>query len=501
MIRPRLVLSALLLLSASVSAQSPQTAASSLVRPITGTVRDAGVYHFGLGTWTRHVDTANGITHDVVYANTCPTGYYASTLTNEYLADEGRVPGSHGPVLCDVGTLSTNAGCHCTYNVCGFQIGYCSGINGPGHAGGPGPVSVNIGFSGAYIACSVPSTLPGSPGTFTLTGLPGAGLPPGVQGCWLVTVDLEAASLSFQLPADGANCSWLPTDLPSSHLFGWTFQNLTLVSGVGQSYVGPFIAPLGSYPCSMVDGTRWDTLSCPMQGGGSAKWPNNLTEDGFGMDTQDRFRDDTTNVTGGPLSAPSGPGCYFFGGNPYCSFHLRLFSDAVCPAPAATDLCVPGVGGLVACPCSNPQVPAGSTRGCNNSANTGGALLSSSGTSSLTADTLQFISSGEPPNASSILLQGRIPASSHGIQFGQGVRCMMTGLVRLYLHNAVAGTVVFPQGSDVAVHAQSAAKGDVILAPATRLYAVYYRDPTVLGACSPSDTFNTSQTQSLVWVP
>jgi hypothetical protein len=114
---------------------------------------------------------------------------------------------------------------------------------------------------------------------------------------------------------------------------------------------------------------------------------------------------------------------------------------------------------------------------------------------------MQFTSSGETPTGSSILLQGQLPALAHGVVFGQGVRCISQVLLRLYLHGAVAGVVTFPQGSDLPVSAQSAAKGDVIAGPSTRLYAVYYRDPFVLGFCTPAQTFNISQTQSLVWVP
>jgi hypothetical protein len=114
---------------------------------------------------------------------------------------------------------------------------------------------------------------------------------------------------------------------------------------------------------------------------------------------------------------------------------------------------------------------------------------------------LKLTSAGETPSGSSILLQGQLPASSSGILFGQGVRCIVNALHRLYLHSAVGGSVVFPQGADLAIGMQSAAKGDFIAPPSTRLYAVYYRDPFVLGSCTSAQTFNISQTQSLVWVP
>jgi hypothetical protein len=219
------------------------------------------------------------------------------------------------------------------------------------------------------------------------------------------------------------------------------------------------------------------------------------------MDTQDRFRIDNGRIA---------DGCYFFGGssgpgmhgNPIASFHLRLFANAnCCVGCPGTDECVPGIGGVLACPCGNPQYPAGSTRGCNNSSDTGGARLTNAGMPSLVADTLLFVATGEKPTASTILLQGQNPLLPVGVQFGQGVRCINAVLKRLYVHPAVAGVATFPHGADSNVHTQSAAKGDSILPGTTRHYMCYYRDPFVLGACSANDTFNSTQAQAVVWTP
>jgi hypothetical protein len=477
--RCSLWIAGLALLTPCVAAQSKKL---PMLRPVTGPVRDAGIYHMQLGTWTRRVATPGVISQDVVYANTCPTGYNAMLLTNEYLGDEGRLPGPNGPILCDTGILSTNAGCHCHYDISAFEIAYCTGELSN--------VSFRIGFQSAYIACAMPATN----ASFTLTGLPGAQHT--ASGCWLVTIDLGANG--FQLSADGGNCSWAPGDQANIHLFGWTFENLN------SSASGPLVAGNGGFgggSCSMVDGTRWDTLTCSGQGGGRDKWPNNVGEPGFGMDTQDRFRDDST--TGGPVGPPGGPGCYFFGGNPVGSFHLRLFADSsctTCNGCSATDVCVPGVGGVLACPCGNAQVPAGSSRGCNNSANTGGAVLTSSGLASLTGDSLHFGSAFAISDALSILMQGQLPLGT-GAQFGQGVSCMSAVLLRMYVHTAVAGVTAFPQGVEQSVHVQSSVRGDVITSGSTRLYAAYYRDPTVLGSCAATATYNVTQSQSLTWGP
>src|SRR5678809_1550200 len=104
-----------------------------------------------------------------------------------------------------------------------------------------------------------------------------------------------------------------------------------------------------------------------------------------------------SRMAGGPVSAPSGPGCYYFGGNPHADFYLKLYSYSTCaPSDPVTPFCAAGVGGIVSCPCGNPQVPAGSTTGCNNFvAPNGGAVLSAAGTPVTNpADTLQFNMTG-----------------------------------------------------------------------------------------------------------
>jgi hypothetical protein len=284
-------------------------------------------------------------------------------------------------------------------------------------------------------------------------------------------------------------------------LFGWQFTTTALVGAMSQS--GPLITGHGGPPmtnCSGVDGTDWDRLP----GAPAPTWPANQTsgnylqpngpEDGRGMDTQDVFRID------GSTAVP--PGCYSFGGNPLASFHLRLLSKGPCVVCLCNDECIPGVSGVITCPCGNPQVPAFSDRGCNNSSNTGGAQLTATGSASLSNDSAHFVSAGEKPTASTILLQGRDPLLTHGAKFGQGVRCVNQTLKRLYVHPAVAGTVSFPQAGDPDVHTQSAAKGDVIAPGTNRHYMAYYRDPIVLGACTPlQDTFNSSQAMVVLWGP
>jgi Tol biopolymer transport system component len=165
-----------------------------------------------------------------------------------------------------------------------------------------------------------------------------------------------------------------------------------------------------------------------------------------------------------------------------------------------TSLCDPGVGGVIGCPCQNP--PSGPTRGCDNSSGTGGASLAASGFAYLSADSLVFISAGEKPIATSVVLQGNALASM-GLVFGQGVRCAGGGLERLYTKTASNGSITAPNigAGDVSVSVRSAALGDVIQPGQARWYLVYYRDPLVLGGCPTASTFNATQTGQVAWSP
>jgi hypothetical protein len=166
---------------------------------------------------------------------------------------------------------------------------------------------------------------------------------------------------------------------------------------------------------------------------------------------------------------------------------------------AMVSQCEPGVGGVIACPCSN--APSSLGRGCDNSAGTGGASLAASGIAYLSQDTLVFTTSREPANALSILVQGSAPVAS-GAVYGQGVRCAGGTLKRLYTKAASGGSITAPDfgAGDPTVATRSAAVGDSIPAGQSRGYFVYYRDPVVLGGCPASSTFNATQTGAVSWI-
>jgi hypothetical protein len=143
------------------------------------------------------------------------------------------------------------------------------------------------------------------------------------------------------------------------------------------------------------------------------------------------------------------------------------------------------------CPCG---IQGATGHGCENSALTGGSLLSATGNP--VPDTLVLTASGELPGVLSIFLQGNASTPA-GIVFGIGVRCASGALKRLYVHNASGGVVSAPVGADVSVTARSSALGDPIAPGSLRYYTVYYRDPTGgPGGCN-GLTFNTSNGLSI----
>jgi plastocyanin len=159
--------------------------------------------------------------------------------------------------------------------------------------------------------------------------------------------------------------------------------------------------------------------------------------------------------------------------------------------PVGTPFCFGDGSTTTLCPCFNLGVTG---RGCDNSAATGGASLSGSGT--VSPDTVVLTTSGELPTVLSIFLQGDVNNSA-GVVFGDGVRCVAGSLKRIGVKNAVAGSASYPQGGDPSITSQSATLGDPIAPGSTRYYQVYYRDPD-LSFC-PGQAFNVSSALQVTW--
>jgi hypothetical protein len=102
-----------------------------------------------------------------------------------------------------------------------------------------------------------------------------------------------------------------------------------------------------------------------------------------------------------------------------------------------------GDGSGAACPCGNAGV---APRGCANSTGQG-ALLSASGSSSVSANTLVVSASGLPATAPALLFQGTTQVNGGaGVAFGDGLRCAGGVVTRLGTRTAAGGTAQWGPG-------------------------------------------------------
>jgi hypothetical protein len=163
---------------------------------------------------------------------------------------------------------------------------------------------------------------------------------------------------------------------------------------------------------------------------------------------------------------------------------------------AGASICV-GDGSGSICPCANFGTPG---HGCENSARSGGALLSASGLTSLAFDTLTLSASGETQHASSLFLQGstQVPPQP----FGDGLLCTGGTVRRLYVTSASAGTATAPGHHELHVAARSAELGDPILIGQTRVYQACYRDSEAAYCPAPvGGAWNLTSGLRLAWLP
>jgi hypothetical protein len=156
-----------------------------------------------------------------------------------------------------------------------------------------------------------------------------------------------------------------------------------------------------------------------------------------------------------------------------------------------------GDGTTHACPCNN----SGATgHGCANSANGAGAILTASGDTGVSGDSVALVSSGETGSVTSVFLQGSTAVAP--VLYGDGLRCVGGSLKRLYIKTASAGVVTAPVASDLRITTRSASLGDPLLAGYVRQYQVYYRDSSPTFCPLPSgSTFNISNGLKIVWGP
>jgi hypothetical protein len=381
-----------------------------------GQVKYAGIYHYGLGTWTRPgaIKAELGPVFSTIYSNTCSSPYYSAWYPHEFWTDEGRLPSTTSPDKifsqaqaaehvspfvseCPEGPSSAPGsaqGSANAYAIHGFQIGYCSVSAGP-------TTRIQVEFRGTAVGDLVgcannPAHTPPD-ASFLLSSLPGnAGSP---NACWIVSIDLSATNASFSMIADGTGSyTSPPRSAPREHLFSWTFtfpdqpqptstaSSGFMISGNPANRTGMTPnSPLGS-PNSNgwklelttagtrdaragYDGTVWDkhgANAVPSMFNGSNNGSRGpaafvmhplLTETGTGMSTQDCVRiNDATSIypsTTGWFGGPAAPAT-----NPFTSFHLELYSldDTSFASAPGTGFCY-GDGCAFTCPCTVGTIP------------------------------------------------------------------------------------------------------------------------------------------------
>jgi hypothetical protein len=249
------------------------------------------------------------------------------------------------------------------------------------------------------------------------------------------------------------------------------FANSGNVLAVGNDGGGPMLFDGdGPNEISKWDGHNWLTMGDGLNGGVSAL---DFFDEGLGHGPE--------LFVGGQFTLAGG------------GIQSRGIAKWITCSDAIESFC-PGDSTLAQCPCQNSGQPG---RGCNNSASTGGAQLSASGTT--TPDTVVLTSSFELPSALSIFLQG--DAVTQFVQpFGDGLRCVGGQLHRLYVKTAQAGTATAPGAGDQTISGRSGTLGDPLLPGTIRFYQVYYRDPSTSFCTDPTGgTFNVSNGVRVVW--
>lgn len=165
-----------------------------------------------------------------------------------------------------------------------------------------------------------------------------------------------------------------------------------------------------------------------------------------------------------------------------------IVDDVEIYAEPGTRIC-PGPTFSSGCPCLSHYIPVAG--GCRNSTQQS-ATMSSSGTTSVSADTLQFNVEHMPPNASAILTQSS--GTGTPVLFGDGIRCISGQLRRMGSVAANAGAATWPPAGTDPI----ALRGAVPASGGTYYYYVFYRD--VVSYCNAAP-YNLTETQRIVWVP
>lgn len=528
MLRSSIYVAGVLAISAAAVAQK-QTLRS--FQRVTVPIKDAGVYHVATGTWTRPASETPsssalvGGTMDTIYACTGNSGYFAALDPGHVWTASGRIPSTsatsslwNSGALPDGSVPGVDKGTANSYQVDGFQVGYCTDQAGA-------TVQMTVAFFEAWNPPCTTSLSAVTPqgGPFALSALPGRGT--GVQGCWLVTIDLSAVTASFSMQADGNGIE------DGADAFGWTFTfpSITstlagtgpLLAGAPSDATGPGTACQPAHPgvgwlqfppsisdeSAGYDSRVFDDVcgtlgACAPTAAGNANgssfaWPGTTTTIEAGSDM---FGDDAFRIEGGAAPAP---GCYFFGGpasgaapnGPYANYFLELYSkapDAVC-APGFAYCAGDGLASppTAPCPCGNFGAAG---NGCGSSFNAAGANIVATG--SIAADTVVLTGTGMQASGICVFLKGNA-IDPNGFQFGDGMTCTGGTLIRLrgVALGSPANGAQFPVPPETIT--LSARGGNTVGSGQIASYTVFYRNAAV--AFCPPFTFNCANNWQLTW--
>ena len=156
----------------------------------------------------------------------------------------------------------------------------------------------------------------------------------------------------------------------------------------------------------------------------------------------------------------------------------------------ATTECA-GDGTGTPCPCGNNGA---SGRGCANSANPNGALLTASGTASVANDSLVLHATGMS-NGTVLFFEGSSMLNAGaGAIFDDGLRCAASPTIRLGTKIVAGGAAQYPVAGDSSI----SIKGLVPAIGGTRIYQAWYRDSASF--CTAA-TSNLTNAISVLWAP
>ncbi|MBI5362767.1 MAG: VCBS repeat-containing protein [Planctomycetes bacterium] len=181
---------------------------------------------------------------------------------------------------------------------------------------------------------------------------------------------------------------------------------------------------------------------------------------------------DNCEITGNPSLDANGDGIL-----DTCQFTAFCFGD--------------GTG--TACPCGNSG---GLGRGCANSVNANGAVLTVTGVPSITTDTLVLHSTGMPNSAapSSLYLQGTAQDNGGlGTPIQDGLRCVTGTIVRLGTRPNAANQSQYPDAGNQII----SIRGGITVPGTTRYYQVFYRNAAT--AFCPPGTANWTNGLAVTW--